>query len=415
MNRCVLSVLLLRSVFVIFSLLMFFTTLSAQTNDDKLSYIDSLTKSLCALTDENRFNYEYPQWQEVVNDVLATVDDSAVAHFNPQHLKHISVPYTSSDIYYFFRQTSSGAVIHWSVRRSAKGKLLTHSFADAVPSQSVAHLHVRPSDYRSLLGFEVFDTLEQKTLYWMPDIETRLNFEVLADIKAPKQAKLLAKHDIESRMDELWHSDEALTIDLSGLPRLKTVNSPDKRLRLATYMTMYKDFSSQYFGNIIRRKADGTIDVYPLYDLADEYKNPERTKGSPEKWYGAVYFDIAEVFFEKQKYYTLIGFRQQDALVKCRVLDLLWFKGRKVTFGASLFLHEKSTYQRRVFRYSSEANMMVMYDDKEEMIIFDHLSPTNSLFRGEYRFYGPDFSYDAYEVTRDGWKYKEDIDFRPSR
>ena len=66
--------------------------------------------------------------------------------------------------------------------------------------------------------------------------------------------------------------------------------------------------------------------------------------------------------------------------------------------------------------YTEEFRKLLhMYDDKEEMIIFDHLSPTNSLFRGEYRFYGPDFSYDAYEVTRDGWKYKEDIDFRPSR
>lgn len=415
MNRCYLSDLLLRSAFVVLSLLLGNTVLFAQADDDKLAAIDGMAQKLIALTDENRFNYEYPLWSERFNESLLQSTDSLVASFTPAVLQRLNVPYTSSDIFYFLRQSQSGPVIHWSVRRNTDGKVDVKSFADAVNAKSVSTLKVRPSDYRGLLGFEVFDTISEKVCYWMPDVETRLNFEVLADIKVSKRVKLLAQHDIESRLDELWHSDEALSIDVSGLPRMKVVDSPDKRLRMVTYMTVYNDFTSRYFGNAIRRKADGSIEVYHLNDLVEEYKNPERVKGSPEKWYGAVYFDIVEVMFDKQKYYTLIGYRQQDALVKSRVIELLWFKGRKVTFGASLFLHDKSTYQRRVFRYSSEANMMVMYDSKEEMIIFDHLSPTNSLFRGEYRFYGPDFSYDAYEKSRDGWKYKEDIDFRPSR
>lgn len=415
MNRCNLSALLRCGVLLVLSLMLDNTMLFAQASDDKLTYIDNQTKALLAIGDENRFNYVYPQWQQLVSQTLSEAEDSAVARFEPQYVKRLDVPYTSSVIYYFLRNTTDKPVVHWIVRRSVDGVVKVQTFVDVVASKSIVNLVVRPSDYRGLLGFDVFDTLEQKSCYWMPDIETRLNFEVLADIKASRNDKQLAKHDIESRMDELWHSDEALTIDLSGLPRLKVVNSPDKRVRLATYMTIFTDFTSLYFGNLIRRNADGSINVFELYDLADQFKNPERVKGSPEKWYGAVYFDIAEVMFDKQKYYTLIGYRQQDALVKSRVLDLLWFKGKKVTFGAPLFLHEKATYQRRVFRYSSEANMMVMYDDKEKMIIFDHLSPTKTLFNGEYRFYGPDFSYDAYESARDGWKYKEDIDFRPNR
>lgn len=415
MNRCNLSALLRCSALLVLSLMLGGAALFAQVNNDKLAYIDNQTKSLRAIGDENRFNYHFPQWQELVSQTLTEADDSAVAQFNPQYIERLDVPYTSSAVFYFLRTSSAGVVVHWTVRRSRDGAVDIYSFADAVSADDAANLVVRPSDYRGLLGFEVFDTLKQEGRYWMPDIETRINFEILADVKASRKDKQLAKHDIESRMDELWHSDDALTVDLSGLPRLKVINSPDKRLRLATYMTIFEDFSSLYFGNVIRRDADGTVRVIELYDQAELFKNPERTKGNPDKWYGAIYIDIAEVIFDRQKYYTLIGYRQQDALVKSRVIDLLWFRGKRVTFGAPLFEHEKATYQRRVFRYSAEANMMVMYDDKEEMIIFDHLSPSKTMFTGEFRFYGPDFSYDAYERVRNGWKFKEDIDFKPGR
>ena len=39
--------------------------------------------------------------------------------------------------------------------------------------------------------------------------------------------------------------------------------------------------------------------------------------------------------------------------------------------------------------------MMLRYDDKLKMIVFDHLSPSKPSYEGKYQYYGPDFSYDG--------------------
>ena len=160
------------------------------------------------------------------------------------------------------------------------------------------------------------------------------------------------------------------------------------------------------------RRNDDKISVVPLIDRSDELKTPERARSSAEKWYGALYTDLVETRFKNKTFYTLLGFKTNDGLVKTRVIDAMSFQGDKISFGLPQFKQEAKTLYRHIFKYASGANMMLRYDDKLKMIVFDHLAPADPLLSGQYQYYGPDFSYDGYRFEKGNWFLQTDIDLR---
>ena len=54
--------------------------------------------------------------------------------------------------------------------------------------------------------------------------------------------------------------------------------------------------------------------------------------------------------------------------------------------------------------------MGLKYDERFKMIVFDHLSPIRPELAGDYKFYGPDFSYDGYKFENGFWVYMPDLD-----
>jgi len=56
--------------------------------------------------------------------------------------------------------------------------------------------------------------------------------------------------------------------------------------------------------------------------------------------------------------------------------------------------------------------MTLKYDEGKEMIIYDHLSPSEPKYEGQYEFYGPDFSYDGLKYENGIWNTYFDLDPR---
>jgi hypothetical protein len=80
-------------------------------------------------------------------------------------------------------------------------------------------------------------------------------------------------------------------------------------------------------------------------------------------------------------------------------------------FGGKFHREEKQT-QRVVFQYSAQVVMQITHDKRLKMLVFDHLQPFEPLLRGDYRFYAPDGSYDAYEFVKGDFFFREDVDAR---
>lgn len=393
---------------VIYTCLLISCQISAQ-NNDLLKYFDEQTSALISETDKNQYSYMFPRWHDFALKVLEQTPDSVIQSYNFNSFSHLQTD--SIDIFYFIKNINNINTINWIACSYGDNRKFV-IFNDSFEANSKQIPVVSTTNERDMKGFDIKDSLTQVRLFWVPDINTRINFETLVDIKYSEAEKELAQKAIRIALSAMFYSDEATTFSLDGYPRVKSVEDQLKTIRIVTYTTSYADFTSKCHGFVIHKTDNGDVKIEYLEDCTDKIKTPEHTKTKAEKWYGAIYSQLIECKINKQTYYTLLGFKSNDGMVKTRVVDILSFKNGKSVFGAPYFLHSRATYQRRVFKYSSEANMMLRYDDKSKQIVFDHLSPSDSMFSGEFRFYGPDFSYDAYELTKNGWEIREDIDYK---
>ena len=54
--------------------------------------------------------------------------------------------------------------------------------------------------------------------------------------------------------------------------------------------------------------------------------------------------------------------------------------------------------------------MSLTYDKRLKMIIWDHLSPSKQELAGNYKYYGPDMTFDGLYFEKGVWKYVSDVD-----
>lgn len=386
----------------------------AQTS--QLCGLDSDAAKLVAMTDANEYSYEHQLWVERAQRIISTISIDTLNAYEPTTLKRLAIPEANTTILYYLRPVGNEMSIDWISRYEEEEthRVKVYCFTDMVhtPLPKDHKPIVRARYSRDMVGFEVADSLLDKQLFWMPDLRIRHDFETLADIKESDADKDHAEDIVRRRLRALFSYDDALALSTEGLPRLYSQTDEKHTVRIVTYMTTYNSLESRCNGIVLRRNKNGTIDMFELTDLTAEISSPERNKLNSEKWYGAVYYDMVETVYDKVPYYTLLGYKSNDGMVKTRVIDVMWFKGKKCMFGAPIFEHEKATYCRRIFQYAAGVNMMMRYDSKLKAIVFDHLAPENSMFAREYRFYGPDWSYDSYFVGKDNWQFKDDIELR---
>ncbi|MCD6068114.1 MAG: hypothetical protein K0S33_2940 [Bacteroidetes bacterium] len=213
---------------------------------------------------------------------------------------------------------------------------------------------------------------------------------------------------------ELW--DTTLTAELSfsfpfdSLNQVGRLISPDKNFRIINWNIDKKDGSHLFFGFIqTYDKQTKKYNVEKLIDKSGTIKNPETFIGSPEKWFGMLYYDIIKT----DDYYTLLAWDGNDKLTCRKFIDIMYFKDNgDIVFGKDVFKMPQKNPRRVVFEYSAELVMSLKYLDDKGMIVFDHLAPKDEYMIGQYQYYGPDFSYDAYDFSKGKWKFIADVDVK---
>ncbi len=66
---------------------------------------------------------------------------------------------------------------------------------------------------------------------------------------------------------------------------------------------------------------------------------------------------------------------------------------------------------RAVFEYASNAMMSLRFRS-DSSIVFDHLVPFSPSKKDDHQFYGPDYSFDAYNYKDGLWKLTINVDAR---
>ncbi len=213
--------------------------------------------------------------------------------------------------------------------------------------------------------------------------------------------------DILKEPESFFHSFESLT-------SVGKITSSDERLSVYTWNYSETQADHKYYGFLqYRNPEDNKINLYFLNHSEGNNEDFETSTFSAEEWYGALYYQINDVEHQGETYYNLIGFDFNDVFTNIKIIDILSFSEGVPEFGAPVFRFGEGMKHRVVFEYSSRAVMFLRYIPERDMIIYDHLSPSSPRFKGQFRYYGPDFTYDAFRFDNGRWIHMSDIDWSP--
>jgi len=216
--------------------------------------------------------------------------------------------------------------------------------------------------------------------------------------------------------DGLKHAldmDKSIDFPFDSLKKYKIMlESPDKQVRVFTWDVESEDGTHVYYGFIqaYNRKSK-KYEVYQLNDKSDAIKDPENAILDNTKWFGAYYYEIAQMKYKKSKYYILLGWDGNNRITNKRLIDVLYFSEKGFPkFGDAIFVTDNGKTKKRViFEYQAGVFMSLRYDEEKQAIVFDHLSPSNANLEGQFQFYGPDFTYDMMEFKEGKWQYVKNV------
>jgi len=211
---------------------------------------------------------------------------------------------------------------------------------------------------------------------------------------------------------------QALKINGSFNYRFDSIKSvskmyaPDSSFRIFTWQMM-KDFT--YYrqrGAIQMRTKDGSLKLFPLFDISSFTNKPNDSIRDCKNWIGAIYYKILMNYDGDKKVYTLLGYDDNGPRSNKKWVDILTFNESGIPqFGGKYFnfkfddtAKRKTNISRYSVEYKKDAKLRMMYDEEGQMIIYDHLtSETNEPEFGHT--YIPDGTYEGFKWVNDHWEH----------
>jgi len=223
----------------------------------------------------------------------------------------------------------------------------------------------------------------------------------------------LAINDSVKLIIENYAASDTVFKHRFDLRYLGQITSPDSLVKIITWNLILEDGGNRYFCYIIRRTGRGAENkIYKLTGIYNETPIRADTIYSESNWYGALYYDIRPFVAGKEIDYVLLGIDYGNSFITRKIIDVLSFgSGNNLVFGKRCFADGKLTLPRVVFEFAATAVMSLRFNTNTS-IIFDHLSPRSPELKDNRQFYGPDFSYDSYNLENGLWRLKSNIDIR---
>ncbi len=212
-----------------------------------------------------------------------------------------------------------------------------------------------------------------------------------------------------SLLKQTLQLEGAFNYPFKKLVSIGKITSPDNTFRIFNWNVENDDLTHTYYAFILKCNGNN-CEIIELQDKSREVNKPESKALDEDKWFGTLYYDIIPQKSGSKTYYTLLGWDLNDRLSSKSVIDVMFFNGRNVKFGAPIFKEGGAIKKRVIFEYAKESSMAMRYNEKNNRIVFDHLAPPDNRLEGQYKFYVPDLSYDAFEYDNGKWVYLEDVD-----
>ncbi len=197
--------------------------------------------------------------------------------------------------------------------------------------------------------------------------------------------------------------------------QLRTVSiqyAPDSTFRVFTWQ-LYVDVNDyRYYGAVQLNTPE--LKLFPLIDRSGQVASEEYDILSPDKWFGALYYNIKPFATPEGKKYLLFGYNGYSLFNKKKLIEVLSFEDGKPVFGAPVFVQEDpatggQTIRNRIVKeYSAEGTFQMNYDETFGKIIFDHLVMMGGSYdQGPAAV--PDGTYEGYVLKNGRWIWEEKV------
>jgi hypothetical protein len=246
------------------------------------------------------------------------------------------------------------------------------------------------------------------------DIEQELErqFDRLRE-RISSQQKLELNDSIVKTIDKYTKSEMAFRHEFKNLKYLGQITSPDSLVKIVTWNLILDDGTNYYHCYLLQR--DSISESYSVIKLGATHSGtPIRTDTtySASDWYGSLYYDLRPFINNGETRYAILGIDYGNSLTTRKIIDVVSFTSDGgIMLGLPCFTNGSETSSRVVFEYASSAVMSLKFES-DQKIVSDHLSPFTPEMKGNYQFYGPDFSFDSYDYEKGYWKLNSDIDIR---
>ncbi len=184
---------------------------------------------------------------------------------------------------------------------------------------------------------------------------------------------------------------------------------PDSTFRIFTWQLVISDNLVRQHGAIQMRTRDGSLKLFPLIDRSDITQNISDTIGDNTGWIGAVYYKLVQKEARGKKYYTLLGYDENNIRSNKKVIEILTFNEGKPQFGNRIFnapdnqLIPKSI-SRYVMEYKKSAGPRLTYDSELDLIIMEHLVSESNQPAKKWTLIG-DGDYEGFKWADGKWVY----------
>ena len=214
-------------------------------------------------------------------------------------------------------------------------------------------------------------------------------------------------------LDSYVKSDSVFTHRFTNLRYLGQIVSPDSSLKIITWNLVLENEPGKYFCYFIRKQdAVKENKIYRLSVTYNEKPVDSDTTYTESDGYGALYYDLRPFIIDNIRCWILLGIDYGNSEISRKIIEVLSFTpDNSIVFGRKWFASGEEKTYRAVFEYASNAMMSLRFRS-ESSIIFDHLVSFSSTHKDDRQYYGPDYSFDAYNFENGLWKLVLNVDAR---
>lgn len=191
--------------------------------------------------------------------------------------------------------------------------------------------------------------------------------------------------------------------------QIAKLTAPDTAFKLFTWQVETGKNKLRQRGVIQYNTPDGKLIITPLIDNS-EYSNDLNAINDNRNWIGAIYYKILLNNHYGKKYYTLIGYDDNNTESNKKWIDVISFnEPYKPQFGAAIFNHTTKGLLNRIgIEYKKDSKIKVNYDEEQQMIIYDHLT-SESGFVNKRSTYVADGDYEGLKWNNGQWQHQEKV------